>query len=154
MNISIVYATYSNSTLLASEVLKNALTAQGHVVSLHTAADATSEALTTPELLILASPSWDYDGQQGMPHEDFAALQQRVGAVGLNGKPTAVLALGDSSFTYFCGAADHLTEWLKTNGASEAAAPLKIDQYYADEVGAQKLIADWATTLMTATANQ
>ncbi len=137
MKITLVYATYSNSTALAGEHLASLLKTAGHTVELLTANEATAEALQQPDLLILASPSWDYSGEQGMPHEDFTDLQLRLGnTFTLSGKPTAIMALGDSSFTYFCGAATHLTQWLTEKGGKEVLPPLKIDQYYANEQAA------------------
>lgn len=147
MMITLIYATYSNSTFLASELLSKELTANGHTVALHTAAEATLELLQQSEVLIFASPSWDYNGEQGMPHEDFTALQARLSDAALNNKLVAVMALGDSSFTYFCGAADHLSTWLAEKGGKEVIAPLKIDQYYANEQAAQQQIADWSKAL-------
>lgn len=148
MHVTIIYATYSNSTALAAQHLVDCLKDSEHRVELLTAAEASAASLEQPDLLILASPSWDYNGQQGMPHEDFEALQQRLGDIHLDGKPTAVLALGDSNFTYFCGAAAHLSEWLQKLGAKEVVPPLKIDQYYTDENGAKEQIAGWIKALM------
>ncbi|MBP7876199.1 flavodoxin domain-containing protein [Candidatus Woesebacteria bacterium] len=151
MTATVLYATYSNSTALASEHLVDLLKAAGHTVELLTASEATAEALQQPDLLILASPSWDYDGEQGMPHEDFTDLQSRLGdTFALSGKQTAIMALGDSSFTYFCGAATHLTHWLTEKGGKEVLPPLKIDQYYANEQAAQQQIADWSKSLLSA----
>lgn len=154
MQITIVYATYSNSTALACEQLCQLLTNAGHSVSLQTATETTKDTLLKPELLVLASPSWDYNGQQGMPHEDFLTMQQAVGDVALQGKLTAILALGDSSFTYFCGAADHLTKWLADHGGKAVVPPLMIDQYYANEATARQQIADWSTQLLDALATK
>jgi flavodoxin len=149
MIITIVYATYSNSTFLASEQLSKELTAIGYTVALYTAAEATLELLQQPDLLIFASPSWDYNGEQGMPHEDFTAMQARLSDVALNNKLVAVMALGDSSFTDFCGAATHLSTWLAEKGGTEVVPPLKIDQYYANEQAAQQQIADWSKAMQT-----
>lgn len=152
MQITIVFATYSNSTAIASQHLFNSFQSAGHTPLLVEAAQATVETLESPDILIFASPSWDYNGQQGMPHEDFTALQERLAQTKLDGKPTAVLALGDSSFTYFCGAAGHLTAWLKDKGGAEIIPALKIDQFYANEVAAQQQIDDWSKEILAKTA--
>ena len=153
MNITIIYATYSNSTALASEYLAKVFRDAGHTTSVVTALDSAIETFQDPDLLILASPSWDYNGQQGMPHEDFSTIQPRLESVSLKGKPTAVMALGDSSFTYFCGAATHLSQWLTGKGGVEAVSPLKIDQYYANEALAQQQITDWSKQLLAKLTN-
>ncbi len=115
---------------------------------MHLATEATLDTLQQPDVLIFASPSWDYNGEQGMPHEDLTALQQRLGTTQLNSKPTAVMALGDSSFTYFCGAAEHLTTWLREKGGVELLPALKIDSYYANEDLALQQITAWSKDLL------
>lgn len=148
MNISIVYATYSNSTALATELIETILKKADHTVQRVLVSEATAEVLTSPDLLILASPSWDYNGQQGMPHEDYEGLQARLPELRLDGKSTAVLALGDMNFTHFCGAAAHLTEWLEEKGAVALVPPLKIDQYYVNEAAAKEAILAWISSLL------
>lgn len=145
MQISIIYATYSNSTGLATELLETELTKMGHVVSRAMISTITSEALQQTEFLVLASPSWDYQGQQGMPHEDFTKFHEANPDLDLNGKPIAIMGLGDSSFTFFCGAVDHLTEWFESYGALTEVEPLKIDQYYFNESAAKSQVIAWAT---------
>lgn len=148
MNITIVYATYSNSTALATELIETFLKKADHTVTRVLASEATAEMFQSPDLLILASPSWDYNGQQGMPHEDYEGLQARLADLRLEGKPTAVLALGDTNFTHFCGAAAHLTEWLEGKGAVSVVPPLKIDQYYVNEAAAKEAILAWISSLL------
>lgn len=145
MHISIVYATYSNSTGLATELLEAELTKMGHTVSRTMIGNTTAEALQQSEFLVIASPSWDYQGQQGMPHEDFSTFHEANPELNLNGKPIAIMGLGDSSFTFFCGAVDHLTEWFESYGAITEVESLKIDQYYFNESAAKAQVVAWAT---------
>lgn len=148
MQVTIIYATYSNSTALATEFVQEWLKKAGHEVQRVLVAEATAEMFQSPDLLILASPSWDYNGQQGMPHEDFEPVQARLGDLRLDGKPTAVLGLGDTNFTHFCGATEHLTEWLQARGATAVVAPLKIDQYYVNEAAAKEQILAWIKSIV------
>ncbi len=144
MQISIVYGTYSNSTGLATELLESELIKMGHTVARMLISCATPAALQAAEFLVIASPSWDYQGQQGMPHEDFTKFHETNPNLDLNGKPIAIMGLGDSSFTLFCGAVDHLTQWFESYGALTEVEPLKIDQYYFDEAHAKQQILAWA----------
>ena len=144
MNIVLVYATYSNSTFMASEVLAEQLRAVGHTVTVELARTAQAGALLLADAVILASPSWDYNGQQGMPHEDFEQFATHLSGSDLTQKPVAIMGLGDSSYQYFCGAVGHL-EKLVTNLNGKLIVPsLKIDQYYMNEPAATQQITAWA----------
>lgn len=147
MNVTLVYGTYSNSTALAAQDLQVELEKLGHSILLLQAQELTPEVLAKSSFLILASPSWDYNGEQGMPHEDFTQFHQQHPDLQLSGLPFAVMGLGDSSFTYFCGAVDHLTKWFTQYGAKSMIDSLKIDQYYIDENAAKEAIAGWAQAL-------
>lgn len=144
MNIFLLYATYSNSTALASEDLKMELEKFGYKVDLKQISEISPEEMQKAEFLLLASPSWDYNGEQGMPHEDFLTFKDANPTLQLANKPFAVMGLGDSSFTYYCGAVDHLTKWFSNFGGQPIIAPLKIDQYYVNETEAKQAIAEWA----------
>lgn len=144
MSITIVYATYSNSTGLATELLEQELVQLGNEVQRVMVNQATPETFTAAKFLVLASPSWDYQGEQGMPHEDFTKFHEENPELPVNGKPIAVMGLGDSSFTYYCGAVGHLTEWFESYGAITQVEPLKIDQYYFNEPKAKEQIVAWA----------
>ena len=152
MKLTVIYATYSNSTALAAEYLAQQLRVHGHQVELIRAAETEEATFADADGIIFASPSWDYNGQQGMPHEDFTILQQRLPKLPVRGKKLAVMGLGDTSFTYFCGAVDHLHTWLQDSGGELTTEALKIDGYYADEVKAQQQIAAWAEKIQTAFA--
>ncbi len=149
MQISIVYANYSNSTYMATEYLALQLSALGHTPSIIQAREATSDALQQAEAIILASPSWDRDAEQGMPHEDFDAFAEKFKDTKLPNKPMAILGLGDSSYTYFCGAVTHLQKLIAALTAQECIPALKIDGYYLNEQTAQSQIQAWATQLHT-----
>lgn len=147
MQISIIFATYSNSTGLATELVEAELVKSGHTVTRTMINLTTPEALQAADFLVIASPSWDYQGQQGMPHEDFTKFHEANPDLDLNGKPIAIMGLGDSSFTFFCGAVDHLTQWFESYGALTEAEPLKIDQYYFNEALAKEQVVNWAKTV-------
>lgn len=149
MQISIIYATYSNSTYMAAEYLAQQLSSLGHTPSIIQAREATVDALQQAQVIILASPSWDRDAEQGMPHEDFDVFAQKLKDTKLPNKPMAILGLGDSSYTFFCGAVTHLQKLITALTAEECVPALKIDGYYMNEQAAQSQIQAWATQLHT-----
>jgi flavodoxin I len=144
MRIYIVYATYSNSTQFACEVLTTALQEAGHQVRMELANLAQATDIAQAELVILASPSWDYDSKEGQPHEDFLQFFSAIDSTVLAQKPYAVLGTGDSNYTYFCGAVDILTQQLNSADAVQYAQPLKLDQYYLNEAACHEQIKTWA----------
>lgn len=150
MHISIVYATYSGSTMTASQLLTDELVASGVEVQQLLAAETSPEQLQHSDLIIFGSPSWDYKGKQGMPHEDFEGLMQRFAGHSFPDKKTAIFGLGDSNYTHYCGAVVHLQTFVEQLKLKELVEPLKIDQFYVDEVTHTQAIKDWAKQILTA----
>ena len=149
MKILLVYATYSNSTLMASEVLKEELESAGHTVQLVQVRDSQPKTWSEHDLVILASPSWDFNGQQGLYHEDYEDLKNRLGDMTLLGQRMAIMGLGDHTFTYYCGCVDHLEEMVQKLQAKLVIPSLKLDQYYLNEATCQKQIREWARVLIS-----
>ncbi len=144
MNILIVYATYSNSTFTAVHLAAEELQAAGHTVELVLARDAHVTHLQNAAVVILASPSWDYHGEQGQPHEDYLLFNSVTADSSFPGKKFAVLGLGDSSYTYFCGAVAHLEKIVERFQGHLFIESLKIDQFYMFEDEASKKVREWA----------
>jgi len=144
MTVSIIYATYSNSTTMASEVLKQALEAAGHAVSMSMAYEATPEMLKPADLVVLASPSWDFNDEEGQPHEAFFAFFEKMPKDVFSGKNCALLGLGDKNYNKFCGAVDVLRNQLEEFGSKITSEPLRLDQYYLNEAQCVEEIKSWA----------
>jgi len=144
MHITILYATYSNSTYAAAEVLNEELVELGHEVSVSLVNTATAETLTNTDLTIFTSPSWDYDGKEGQPHEDFFAFFKRIETNPPAGFSYTIMALGDSNYTYFCGAADEIAALATAASGNQTLEPLKLDQYYLNEPAREQEIRTWA----------
>lgn len=147
MNILIVYATYSGSTMAASQYLQQVLEEKQHQVTLKTVLETQPTEFNDPDLIILASPSWDHSGEQGMPHEDYATLQQLAQGMTFAQKPFAVMGLGDSNYTYYCGAVEHLEQWIADLQGQLKIPSLKLDQYYFSEDERKAEIVAWADQL-------
>ena len=147
MNTLIIYATYSGSTMMAAQTLGQALQQAGQLVELKMALDTQAADLQSAELVVLASPSWDYSGEEGMPHDDFMTMIEKFGETEFEDQAFAILGLGDSNYNKFCGAVDYLTQWIDRIGGKLIGQPLKIDQYFMNEQKANEAIQTWASTL-------
>lgn len=147
MNILLIYATYSGGTFAAAQYLEQLLKEKQYDVTVKNVMDVNPDELHTPDLVVLASPSWDIDGAQGMPHEDMGAFQAKVGETAYPQKPFAIMGLGDSNYTFFCGAVDHLEKWVQDKQGVIKVPSLKLDQYFFNEDARKQEIADWAAQL-------
>jgi flavodoxin I len=148
MKTLISYATYSGSTQAASQIVTDELSLLGISPTVKMAAETTEEDIAGNDLIIFASPSWDANGLEGQPHEDFLAMHERFSGKAFEGKQFAVLGLGDSSYTHFCGAVDHLEEYIKEWHGKLAVPSLKIDGFYYKPENPDK-VKEWAKSLST-----
>lgn len=149
MNILIAYATNSGGTADAANIVNTALTDGGHQVTLKVIRDVTPDELGTFNLILFGSPSWDTAMQEGMPHEDFIAFIEKTKGKTYTDKPFAIFGLGDSSYTHFCGAVDHLEEFVKAMQGKLITESLRIDGYYTQPGNGEKVKA-WAQHLLQA----
>lgn len=147
MNIFLIYATYSGSTMAASRVAQQILQAKGHQVTVKEVKDVEPSDFQTTDAVLLASPSWDYHGEEGMPHEDYLKIFEAFAGQTFPGKKFAVMGLGDQHFTKFCGAADHLENWVQQLGGTFVVPSLRLDQYYFNEEGNAEKVKLWAAQL-------
>lgn len=148
MNIGIFYATYSGGTQVATDFLATDLKTAGHTVDLKPIAETTFDDLLKYDLRIFASPSWDNESEEGQPHIDFINFIKANGGKSFAGKPCAIFGLGDISYGHFCGAVDHLQEFVKKSGGKLDIESLRIDNYMIDIDGYNKKLSDWAKTFI------
>lgn len=152
MNIFLVYGTNSSGTALAAEAITNRLREAGHQVTIQHARETTPDDLRKPaDLIILGSCTWERFTPEGKRLE--GELQQHmytlVHAADVNPKQSfALFGLGDSSYTDFCAAADHLEEAVKGWMGRLIIPTLRIDSYFFDLTKNRKRIEDWATDLI------
>jgi flavodoxin len=153
MRIEIIFATNSSGTHEAAQVMQNTLTAAGHDVSLQHAKDANVAEIGSADLTILGSCTWERfeDGKrlEGQLQLHMLALAQKLQARKLPGKKFAVFALGDSSYTAFAHAADHLLDLVKGMRATLVGEALRIDGWFFNLPENRKRAADWAKSIVT-----
>lgn len=158
MKTLIVYGTNSGGTFRASELIRDVLVDQGHTVTLQPAKTTDPNDLGTFDLVILGSCTWDYfkgqERREGWPQEHMVELQDKLLQANkiFPGHRFAVFGLGDSSYTVFCGAVDHLIQLVNDLGGELIGEPLRIDGFFFHPEENEQRLRDWATTVAAAAA--
>lgn len=150
MKTLLVFATYSSGTHMAADVVSQALSAKGHTVDLKDVQEVQLDAFNNYDLVILATPSWDINGQGGFPHEHFVAFIEAAKGKTMPGKKFAIFGLGDSSYPEFCGGVDHLEKFVKDLQGTLVTPSLRIDGYFFNQEEANAKISEWIQSLPTA----
>lgn len=146
MNILMVWATNSGTTQTVAQMINDGLAAAGHTVTSKEARATTPEDFTGAQVILLGSPSWDFEGHEGYPHEDFLPLMDKMKTTEV-AKPFAIFGLGDSSYKFYNGAVDHLEEFVKTLKGTLLIPSLKIDRFYNDQNGNTEKVNAWVGEL-------
>ncbi len=149
MQILLVYATNSGTTMMTAQAVADRLTQKGHTVTMKEVKLTTPADIQAAEMVILGSPSWDFDGKEGMPHEDYMPLIEKLKTQTYEGKPFTIFGLGDSSYRVYCGAVDQLEELVTTMKGKLLVPSLKIDNFFADQPKHMEAIAAWTDSLIT-----
>jgi flavodoxin I len=147
MNVLLVYATNSGTTEVVAEFIADALTKAGNQTTVKEARVTKPEDLDGFPLVLFGSPSWDFNGMEGMPHEEFLPLMEKLRAKKFPGKQFAIFGLGDTSYKHFCGAVDHLEKLVSDIGGTLAIPSIRIDNYYADVDGFNGKILEWVGSI-------
>lgn len=150
MNIFIIYATNSGGTQVAGRLVRDILAAKNHRVRLEPAASAPAKAVVENDVIVLGSPSWNFDGQEGMPHQTMLEFAERCKTLEFSGKLFALYGCGDSAYTRFCGAVDWLENFVSSHGGRVAVPSLKIDGFYFSLAQNSARVEQWARGLAEA----
>lgn len=143
----IAYATNSSGTLVVAGLIKDLLTASNVDAVKKDIRSVKPEAISEFDLVILGSPSWNYNDKEGQPHEFFTKFfQQNDGKVRF--KNTAVFGLGDSAYIQFCGAVDYLESFVLQNNGKLTVPSLRIDGFFFNQKENEELIGEWVKNIM------
>lgn len=135
----IVYGSTTGNTEYVADIAGQVLCAAGMSVKKINAAGAEAEALCKDyDLTLFGCSTWGSDSIE--LQDDFVPLFEHFDRIQAGGKPVAVFGCGDSSYSYFCGAVDAITQKLKELGA-HVVDTLKID---GDPNPEQENIEQWA----------
>ncbi len=146
MHIILVYATNSGSTYLVGQLIKEVLE-KNHAITVKTAAETNLADFKKADLIILGSPSWYFDHKEGYPHETMMHLISKLRGENFSYTKFAIYGCGDSSYTYLCGAVDHLEKWVAEIQGQKIVDSLRIDGFYFDEEKNSRLVTAWAEEL-------
>jgi len=147
MNILLLYATYSGGTLTASHVLTEKLSSHGHSVTMQDVHEQVPEILDGHDLVILASPSWEFEGKDGHPHIFYMEFMKKAQEKTMQGSKFAVMGLGDTAYPNFCGVVKHLEEFIQKLQGEKIIDSLRIDGYFYSEEEHNNHIHAWADEL-------
>lgn len=147
MKILVAYATNSSGTLMASQIIVSTLSDKGHEVTHKDIRNVKIETLDQYDLILFGSPSWNYNKMEGQPHEYFSRFMEQADGKSVSGKKFAVFGLGDTAYIQFCGAVDHIQEFVKKIGGELIAEPLRVDGYFFDQKNNEEKIKTWADSL-------
>lgn len=142
-----MYATYSGSTMAAAQIAQQVLQASGHQVNFTQVLEVQPTDFSSVDAVLLASPSWDYHGEEGMPHEDYLTAFKIFEGQKFPNKKFAIIGLGDTHFTKFCGAANHLENWVSQLEGQLVIPSLRLDQYYFNETENSEKVKVWTQQL-------
>ncbi len=158
MNVLLVYATNSSGTQAVSEIIGQAMRQAGHRVVTKRAYEPGANDFIHYDLVILGSCTWErFDGKvrlEGQLQQHMYALVQQLQGHTFRQQKFAVFGLGDSSYTSFCAAADHLEKFVQHLGGTTLVPTLRIDSYFFDLIENRRRAEDWAQKLAIETSHK
>src|SRR3989338_8861315 len=132
MKILLVFATNSGGTQLASQIVAETLTKNNHQVTVKEVREVSPADFAAYDLIILAFPSWDYEGLEGQPHPDYRPFMEGIKDQKFTGKKFAVVGLGD---------------FIKNIGGTLLIDSIKIDGFYLDQATNSQKLDMWTQNL-------
>jgi flavodoxin len=147
MHIFITYSTNSGGTYVAARTIASVF-APKHEVTVKKAAETTVRDILSADIVFFGSPSWDFEGKEGQPHQTMIELLRHVEGNDLTGKQCFIFGCGDSSYTHFCGAVDILEAWTKKHGATVHLPSLRLDEFFFHEKANTEKTKEWAATIL------
>lgn len=127
MTISILYASTSGHTQFVVEELQKLWGEKGHSVMTKKAEISCKEDLLSPDLLVLASGTWNTGGQEGNlnPHM-HALLFEKCRELDLQEKKVALISLGDERYYFTTRCTEHFLRFVKSANGKAVSPPLII----------------------------
>ncbi len=147
MKVLLLYTTNSGSTEMAAQEIVNRLS-PSHEVTMKRVNQSTADDIKAVDAVILGSPSWDHDGKEGQPHDEFFVWKGTVDPSAFAGKKMAVYGCGDSSYQIFCGAVDELEKWIAEWNGVKVVDSLRMDKYYYNMAENAGKIEEWCKQLL------
>jgi len=147
-SLHIIYASTSGNTEHVVDTLIRDL-AEKHAnftVTSQRAEEATEEDLLSPDVLILASGTWNFDAVEGYLNMHMRELlEKRVKDIDLGGKPIAFISLGDDRYYYTGRATERFIQFAMAHNAKSCCMPLIIIN---DPYGQEEKVTQWTEKLV------
>lgn len=99
------------------------------------------------DLIFMASPSWMVQKKDGMPHEFYLGMMERLKGQ-VFAKKFAVIGLGDDSYAKVCGSADHLVEFVQQLGGTLVGEPLRLEGFYFNKEKRLEELKTWLPSVL------
>lgn len=125
--VLIIYGSTTGNTESIAEKIGELLTAKGAECDIRNAADVSDcKDIAAPfDAVLMGCSCW---GDEDIElQDDFVAIADSFGDMGLAGKKVAAFASGDSSYQHFCAAVDVVEAAAKDNGATVIAGGLRVE---------------------------
>ena len=148
MKTLMLYATYSGGTQIAVQSVEAEFVKKNHSVTLKTPSQVNPDEIPSFDCIIFASPSWDYEGKGGQPHEEFFSLFPKLEKLDLSGKKIAIFGLGDTSYPEFCGAVDVLEKFVTDHKGTLSLPSHRINGFLFNQEEETKKLVEWASTFL------
>ncbi len=125
--VLIIYGSTTGNTESIASKIESLLAARGVEVDNKNAADVSDCAGIAEgyDAVLMGCSCWG--DEEVELQDDFQAVFDAIGDMGLSGKKVAAFASGDSSYQHYCGAVDVIEDAAKSAGASLCAAGLKVE---------------------------
>jgi flavodoxin len=155
MNILIAYASNSGGTKDVADRIGALCASEGHRVSVMCADRVDPTAIGQSDLTIFGSCTWELITKErrfeGQLHEQFIKLREVLKGKQYPGKRFAVLGLGDTSYSHFCIAANHLEALVKQLQGIQIGPTLRIDKYFYHLDENRQRVDQWVRGIMNVT---
>lgn len=152
VKVTLIYASTSGHTEYVATKVTEVLSGAKIETNLLRAERAKPEDLTSTDVLVLASSTWNTGNVEGQlnPHM-WALLLERAKEVDLGGKTVACIALGDQRYRYTANASKHLEDYVSSHKGSLLMPTLKVVNEPYDQ---EPLISDWSNKLLSQLATR
>ena len=143
MKTLLIYATNTGSTLEVANYISSEFSQKNQEIIVEDVRNLTPEKLNDYDLVIFGAPTWG----EGELLESFSRVLEKFPDKKFPDKKFAIFGLGDSTYTHFCGAADHLENFVKKIEGTLIIPTLKIDNYYFNQQQEIPKISKWLVNI-------
>lgn len=144
--ILLVYATNSGGTYVAGQMIKEILE-KDFLIVMQNASETDHQNTENYDLIILGSPTWDFEGQDGMPHQKMLELLNKWQNKSFASKKFAIYGCGDKMFVKFCAAVDYMEKFVNSVGGVLVVSSLRLNNFFFELDADVAITKEWAEEL-------